>query len=77
MVGSSGRILSGRPNGNFGEIGMDMAFDENGRVWFIEANTKPDKDPEPGLDDMEEVPPQSLSILQYAKYMMLKDSHKD
>lgn len=59
--------------GCFGELGMDMAIDENGHVWFIEANTKPDKNPEPGLEDLDGVSPQFLAILEYAKFLVKGD----
>lgn len=29
--------------GNCGELGLDIGIDANGKLWFIEANTKPDK----------------------------------
>ncbi len=57
--------------GPFGELGMDMALDDKGRLWFIEANTKPDKDPEPGLEDIQGISPQFLSVLEYGKYLFL------
>lgn len=56
--------------GSFGEIGMDMALDKDGKLWFIEANSKPDKDPEPGLEDTEGISPQCLYVLQYAKFLV-------
>lgn len=56
--------------GSFGEIGMDMALDKDGKLWFIEANAKPDKDPEPGLEDTEGIRPQFLYVLQYAKFLV-------
>ena len=58
-----------REYGSFGELGMDMAIDKEGRVWFLEANTKPDKNPEEGLEDMEGISPQFLSILEYSKFL--------
>lgn len=55
--------------GSFGEIGMDMAIDINGKLWFIEANTKPDKDLVEGYDDFDGIPPQNLAIFEYARYL--------
>lgn len=55
--------------GNFGELGMDMAIDVAGKIWFIEANTKPDKDPEPELEDTEGISPQCQAILEYSKFL--------
>lgn len=55
--------------GSFGELGMDIAIDITGRLWFIEANTKPDKDLVEGLDDLEGILLQNLAIFQYARYL--------
>lgn len=55
--------------GTFGELGMDMAIDEYGKLWFFEANTKPDKDLVEGLDDFDEINPQYLAIFEYAEYL--------
>lgn len=30
--------------GRFGELGIDVAIDKNGKLWFIESNAKPAKD---------------------------------
>lgn len=58
--------------GPHGEIGMDMAVDRNGKIWFIEANAKPEKLPIPGFEDTKGVSPQFLSIFQYATYLTKK-----
>lgn len=58
-----------RAFGLYGEIGIDMAIDENGKVWFIEGNAKPDKYRTPGLDDMDGPAPQAVAIFQYSKYL--------
>lgn len=55
--------------GAFGEFGMDMAIDVNGRTWFIEANTKPDKELIEGVDDLNEIPLQNIAIFEYARYL--------
>jgi hypothetical protein len=55
--------------GPMGEIGMDMAIDENGRVWFFEGNARPDKYRTPGIDDMEGPSPQSVAIFEYSLYL--------
>ncbi len=55
--------------GPHGEIGIDMALDDTGKLWFIEGNAKPDKSRIPGFDDMEGIAPQALSIFKYAKYL--------
>ncbi|OUM84422.1 MAG: hypothetical protein BAA01_00970 [Bacillus thermozeamaize] len=58
--------------GPHGEIGMDMAVDRNGKIWFIEANAKPEKLPIPGLEDTKGVSPQFLSTFQYATFLTKK-----
>ncbi|WP_170031912.1 YheC/YheD family endospore coat-associated protein [Alteribacillus bidgolensis] len=58
--------------GTLGELGMDMAIDDQGGLWFIEANSKPDKDPVPGIDDTEEVGSQFIHVLKYAKFLTCK-----
>lgn len=58
--------------GPHGEIGMDMAVDRNGKIWFIEANAKPEKLPIPGLEDTEGVSPQFLATFQYATHLAKK-----
>jgi hypothetical protein len=55
--------------GSFGELGMDMAVDIYGDIWFIEANTKPDKLSRPGLYDSKKIPPQAINIFEYAKFL--------
>jgi hypothetical protein len=55
--------------GSLGEMGMDMAVDQKGKLWFIEANSKPQKNPIPGLEDRKGISPQFLYIFEYAKYL--------
>lgn len=55
--------------GPFGELGLDLAIDEGGAIWFIEANTKPDKDLVVGLDKIDGIHSQYLSIFEYAGYL--------
>ncbi|MFO7262886.1 MAG: hypothetical protein A6D91_03585 [Bacillaceae bacterium G1] len=52
-----------------GELGMDMAVDRQGKIWFIEANTRPEKLPIPGLEDTRGVSPQFLAVFQYATFL--------
>jgi len=54
--------------GPMGEIGMDLALDRDLRIWFLEANAKPDKDPEP-VEGVREVYPQFLYVLEYGKFL--------
>ncbi|MHB8125018.1 MAG: YheC/YheD family endospore coat-associated protein [Desulfitobacteriaceae bacterium] len=58
-----------REFGTFGELGMDMAIDKYGKIWFIEANTKPDKDLVEGLDDYDDIHPQYMAVFEYAGYL--------
>ncbi|MGE5549607.1 MAG: YheC/YheD family protein [Bacteroidota bacterium] len=53
--------------GSFGEIGLDLALDRNGRFWFLEANAKPDKDPLPFERGVRDVYPQFRRIFAYAR----------
>lgn len=55
--------------GSFGEIGMDMAIDIYGDIWFIEANTKPDKLSAPSSYDPGEIPAIAINIFEYAKFL--------
>jgi len=56
--------------GSFGEIGMDMAVDIYGDIWFIEANsTRPGKLTNPSRYDPKEIPPQAINIFEYAKFL--------
>ena len=55
--------------GPFGEIGMDIGVDEAGKVWLLEANSKPSKLPEQEIEDTVGVSPQFLMILQYARLL--------
>ncbi|NLP37075.1 MAG: YheC/YheD family protein [Firmicutes bacterium] len=58
--------------GLFGEIGIDLGIDESGKVWFLEANSKPSKLPEKKLEGTEGISPQFLKILEYACYLYQK-----
>ncbi len=55
--------------GDFGELGMDMALDEKLNIWFIEANSKPDKDPASHIDIYNTISPQFLNTILYSKYL--------
>lgn len=61
--------------GQFGEIGLDLAIDTQGKLWFLEGNSKPTKNPVPVLEDTKGVPPQFLNILEYAKFLDGVDRH--
>lgn len=55
--------------GTFGEIGIDFAIDNKGKVWFIECNAKPGKDTVYLSYDEETVRRAFLNPLEYAKYI--------
>lgn len=58
-----------REFGRLGEIGMDLAIDENYKIWFIEGNPKLDKIPFLGLDDLSSIWPPALAIFEYGKLL--------
>ena len=62
--------------GMFGELGIDLAIDESGGIWFIEANTKPDKDLVEGVDDCRVIQPQYTAIFDYAGFLCGKQNHR-
>ncbi|MDQ0255319.1 D-alanine-D-alanine ligase-like ATP-grasp enzyme [Evansella vedderi] len=55
--------------GPFGEIGLDVTVDEEGHLWLLEANSKPDKLASPGIEYSDKVLPQYLSTIEYAKFL--------
>lgn len=54
--------------GPLGEIGLDLAVGERGRVWLIEANARPNKDNLPFTRKATLLRP-FLLMMQYAKYL--------
>ena len=55
--------------GPFGEMGIDIAVDKTGKVWLLEANSKPNKLPEQGIEDTVGISPQFLLTLEYARWL--------
>jgi hypothetical protein len=55
--------------GPFGEIGMDLGIDEDGKTWLLEANSKPSKLPEKYIEDNVGISPQFLATLEYARFL--------
>ena len=55
--------------GPFGEIGLDLALDKHDRLWFLEANARPDKDPEPFEVRVNHVYPQFQQVFAYARFL--------
>lgn len=55
--------------GPYGEMGMDVAIDEEGNAWLLEANSKPSKLPEKNIEDNTGISPQFLATLEYARLL--------
>lgn len=55
--------------GTFGEIGIDFAIDNEGKIWFIECNAKPGKDTVYLSCDEKTVKDAFLKPLEYSKYL--------
>lgn len=54
--------------GHFGELGLDLAVDTNGRVWLLEANSKPSKnDGTPLIEGS--VRPSVKAPIHYARFL--------
>ncbi|MEW9698301.1 YheC/YheD family protein [Paenibacillus sp. SI8] len=56
------------PN-HFGELGIDLAVDQSGRVWLLEVNSKPSKDDNTPLNSERKIRPSVKQIVQYARYL--------
>ncbi|WP_127585239.1 YheC/YheD family endospore coat-associated protein [Paenibacillus koleovorans] len=54
--------------GHFGELGVDLAVDSNGKVWLLEVNSKPSKNDGTPLADGSIRPSVKMTI-QYARYL--------
>ena len=55
--------------GPFGELGMDMALDKNLKLWFIEANTKPDRQLQSGIIGHARCIACCFNVIEYAKHL--------
>ncbi|PZD94256.1 YheC/YheD family protein [Paenibacillus sambharensis] len=53
---------------HFGELGIDLAMDVNGRVWLLEVNSKPSKNDNTPLTD-KGIRPSVRIMLQYARHL--------
>ncbi|AST05589.1 hypothetical protein AF2641_00925 [Anoxybacillus flavithermus] len=63
--------------GHFSEIGLDVGIDETGHIWLIEANSKPEKYPGPGLPLYAKYPPRSFTAtLDYATYITIPNKQQ-
>lgn len=55
--------------GTFGELGIDVAIDKNGKLWFIEANAKPAKDTIMIAGPREDIKKAFILPFEYSKYL--------
>lgn len=55
--------------GTFGELGIDVAIDKNGKLWFIEANAKPAKDTILIAGPREDINRAFMLPFEYSKYL--------
>lgn len=53
---------------HFGELGIDLAIDTNGRVWLLEVNSKPSKNDNTPLTEGK-IRPSVRMMIQYARYL--------
>lgn len=53
---------------HFGELGIDLALDSNGKVWLIEVNSKPSKNDNTPLND-NKIRPSVRMVIQYSRFL--------
>jgi len=53
---------------HFGELGIDLALDTNGRVWLLEVNSKPSKNDNTPLND-NKIRPSVRMMIQYSRFL--------
>lgn len=53
---------------HFGELGIDLALDQDGRVWLLEVNSKPSKNDSSILTESA-IRPSVRQVVQYARYL--------
>lgn len=57
-------------NGTYGELGVDLAIDEDGKPWILEVNTKPSKnDDSTFLLNENTIRPSTKALVQFATYL--------
>jgi glutathione synthase/RimK-type ligase-like ATP-grasp enzyme len=54
---------------HFGELGIDLAVDRQGKVWLLEVNSKPSKDDNTALANVQSIRPSVKQVVQYARYL--------
>ncbi|GKU75793.1 YheC/YheD family protein [Paenibacillus sp. L3-i20] len=53
---------------HFGELGIDLAMDTNGKVWLLEVNSKPSKNDNTPLNEGK-IRPSVRMMIQYARFL--------
>ncbi|MBD0382752.1 YheC/YheD family endospore coat-associated protein [Paenibacillus sedimenti] len=56
------------PN-HFGELGIDLAVDNHGKVWLLEVNSKPSKDDNTQLNVERKIRPSVKQLVQYSRFL--------
>lgn len=59
--------LSRNCEGLYGELGVDLAIDNNEQIWLIEVNTKPSKDQE--HEQKTQIRPSAKALLNYSTFL--------
>lgn len=54
---------------HFGELGIDLAVDNIGKIWLIEVNSKPSKEDNTPLNGEKKIRPSVKQLVQYARYL--------
>ncbi|GGG26555.1 YheC/YheD family endospore coat-associated protein [Paenibacillus abyssi] len=54
---------------HFGELGIDLALDTNGRVWLLEVNSKPSKNDNTPLNNEQKIRPSVRLMIQYSRFL--------
>ncbi|MFB9327502.1 YheC/YheD family protein [Paenibacillus aurantiacus] len=54
---------------HFGELGIDLALDTNGRVWLLEVNSKPSKNDNTPLQPDQKIRPSVRNLMRYARHL--------
>ncbi|WP_039836022.1 YheC/YheD family protein [Paenibacillus sonchi] len=53
---------------HFGELGIDLALDQSGRIWLLEVNSKPSKNDNTPLND-QKIRPSVKQMILYCRYL--------
>ncbi|MBB3108277.1 glutathione synthase/RimK-type ligase-like ATP-grasp enzyme [Paenibacillus phyllosphaerae] len=53
---------------HFGELGIDLALDSNGRVWLLEVNSKPSKNDNTPLEG-QKIRPSVRNLIRYSRHL--------